>query len=92
MLFKKIKGIRVNEDEDFRIYLIDFDQIFDYVTLRNVTFIQMYLSLYPFKWIYPKFVRLEFILYEFNDSLVSCNSSIAWNEIAATPFIGPKLQ
>lgn len=85
MLFKKIKGIRVNEDEDFRIYLIDFDQTFDRkrVTLR--------LSLYPFKWIYPKFVRLEFISYEFNDSPVSCNSSIACNEIAATPFIGPKL-
>lgn len=38
MLFKKIKGIRVNEDEDFRIYSIDFDRTFDRT----------------FKWIYPE--------------------------------------
>lgn len=31
MLFKKIKGIRVNEDEDFRIYSIDFDRTFKWI-------------------------------------------------------------
>lgn len=69
MLFKKIKGIRVNEDEDFGIYSIDFDRTFDRkrVTLRLSKRVYLFILSSGF---IPSWTRLEFISYEFNDSLV----------------------